>query len=531
MKLKRLAIISSLATLPLAVGAFMLQGQVQATLDGPRLFARVKQMVEQHAVDSLSNTEIYELAARGLVKNLNDPYADLYSPQQLASFQRNTLGNNYGGVGMQIESQDGLITVTRVFPGTPGEMNGVQAGDRIMQVDTTAVTGMKLEDVSGRLTGQAGTKVNVTFAREGVSEPIRVTFTRAIIRVPAVPYTIVLDNGVGYLPLQRFNENAAEQVEQGLQQLRSKGARSYLIDLRGNPGGSLDQSLEISNLFLKPGVEIASVRHRGKTPEVYRANRPSIVDSASVVVLIDQYSASASEIVAGALQDQDRALVVGTSSFGKGLVQTLFPLEGGWAIKLTTGKWYTPSGRSIQGEHKQYADGRFVEYAPDTAETDSARKARPKFKSASGRVVYGGGGVTPDVIVKPDTLSTVELEFLKAVAVKQGVIYNTVYAYARELRNSVKPDFTVQPAWRDELYNRLIKAEVKVDRKQFDAAEPLINRLLEERVTRIAFGDSAWVRRSVPEDQQLVTALDFLKKGRNQRELLAMAAREQGSSH
>ncbi|HEX9892723.1 MAG TPA: S41 family peptidase, partial [Gemmatimonadales bacterium] len=452
---------------------------------------------------------------------------DLYSPQQLATFQRNTLGNNYGGVGMQIESQDGLITVVRVFPGTPGEMGGVQAGDRIMQVDTTAVTGMKLEDVSGRLTGQAGTKVNVAFAREGIPEPIRVTFTRAVIRVPAVPYTLILENGVGYLPLQRFNENAAEQVEQGLQQLRGKGAKSYLIDLRGNPGGSLDQSLEISNLFLKPGVEIASVRHRGKTPEIYRANRLSVIDSSSVIVLIDQYSASASEIVAGALQDQDRALVVGMSSFGKGLVQTLFPLEGGWAIKLTTGKWYTPSGRSIQGEHKQYADGRFVEYVPDTAETDSARKARPQFKSASGRVVFGGGGVTPDVVVKPDTITSPELEFLKAaVAPKQGIIYNTVYAYARELKNTVKPDFKVEPAWREELYNRLVKAEVKLDRAQYDAAEPLITRWLEERVARIAFGDSAWVRRALPEDRQLVTALDYLKKGRNQRELLAMAARE-----
>jgi carboxyl-terminal processing protease len=526
MKFKRFASVSPLVMVALAVGALVLQGQVQVTVDGPRLFARVKQMVEQHAVDSLSNTEIYEMAARGLVKNLNDPYADLYSPQQLASFQRNTLGNNYGGVGMQIESQDGAITVTRVFPGTPGEMGGVQAGDRIIQVDTTTVTGMRLEEVSGRLTGQAGTKVNVVFAREAVSEPIRVTFTRAVIRVPAVPYTMMLDNQVGYLPLQRFNENAAEQVEEGLQRLREQGAKSYLIDLRGNPGGSLDQSLEISNLFLKPGIEIASVRHRGKTPEIYRANRPSVIDSSSVIVLIDQYSASASEIVAGALQDQDRALVVGMSSFGKGLVQTLFPLEGGWAIKLTTGKWYTPSGRSIQGEHKQYADGRFVEYAPDTAETDSARRERPKFKSASGRVVYGGGGVTPDVIVKPDTVTTPELDFLKSVASKQGAIYNTVYAYARELKGSVRPGFTVTPAMRDELYARLVKADVKPDRKLYDAAEPLITRLIAERITRIAFGDSAWVRRALPEDSQLKTALEYLEKGRSQRELLAMAARD-----
>ena len=514
-----------LAILPLGVGALMLQGQT-GQIEGPRLFAQVLRMVGQHAVDSLSSDEIYEKAARGLVKNLNDPYADLYSPEQLASFQRNTLGNNYGGIGMQIENQDGLITVTRVFPGTPGEQGGVQAGDRIMMVDTTATTGMKLDEVSGRLTGPAGTKVHVTFGRAGLNEPIKTTFTRAIIHVPAVPYALMLDGGVGYVPLQRFNESAAEQVEKAIQGLQAKGATSWVFDLRGNPGGSLDQSLEIVNLFLKPGDEIASVRHRGKAPEIFRANRASIIDSARVVVMVDQYSASASEIVAGALQDQDRGLVVGQSSFGKGLVQTLYPLEGGWAIKLTTGKWYTPSGRSIQGEHKQLADGRFVEFAPDSAESDSVRKARPTFKSTGGRLVMGGGGVVPDVIVRPDTITTPEQELFKAVGPKLSVAFTTVYAYARELKGSAKPDFVVTPQMRNELYNRLLKAEVKVERKTFDAAEPLVNRWIETRLASMAFGDSTVFRRTMDDDRQLLTALDYLKKGRSQRELLALAAKE-----
>ena len=524
MKIKRLAAVASLVAIPLVIGAFVLQGQV--SMDGSRIFSQVLRMVEQHAVDSLTNVEIYEKAARGLVKNLNDPYAELYSPQQLASFQRNTLGNNYGGIGMQIQSQDGQITVTTVFNGTPGQQGGVQSGDRILMVDTTAVTGMRIEEVSGRLTGPAGTKVNVTFARAGVPEPIKVLFTRAVIKVPAVPIAVMLENDIGYLVLQRFNENAAQQVENAVEGLRAKGAKAFIIDVRGNPGGSLDQSLEIGNLFLKPGVEIASVRHRGKTPEIYRANRPSIIDSASVVVLVDQYSASASEIVAGALQDQDRALVVGQPSFGKGLVQTLFPLEGGWAIKLTTGKWYTPSGRSIQGEHKQLADGRFVEYAPDSAETDSARRARPQFKSASGRVVLGGGGVTPDVLVKPDTITTPEQEFVRSTATKAAVIYNQMYGFARELKSTVKNDFTVQPEWRDELYRRLVKADVKIDRKLYDDAQAYIDRSLERQISSIAFGDSAMFRRSVSDDRQLLTAIEYIRKAPNQRAMLAMAAKE-----
>ncbi|HEX9755033.1 MAG TPA: S41 family peptidase [Gemmatimonadales bacterium] len=520
---KKLATVLAIALLPLAIGAFVLQGQVRSA-NGPRLFAQVLRYIEEHAVDSLSQAEIYEKAARGLVRNLNDPYAELYSPEQLASFQRNTLGNNYGGIGMQIESQDGLITVTTVFSGTPGEHGGVQAGDRIMVVDTTRVTGMPLDAVSRRLTGPPGTTVNVTFAREGVSEPIRVTFTRAVIQVPAVPYTLVLEGNVGYVPLVRFNESSADQLEKAIRDLRRRNVGAYVLDMRRNPGGSLDQALEISNLFLQPGREIARVRHRGKEPDVFNANRPSIIDSTALVVLINDLSASASEIVAGALQDHDRALVVGTASFGKGLVQTLYPIEGGWAIKLTTGKWYTPSGRSIQGEHKTLEDGRFVEYEPDSLETDSLKKNRPVFRSTGGRIVYGGGGITPDVIVRPDTLNDPEQEFLRALGPRYSLLHTTAFGYARELKTRVQPDFTVPDAWLDELYQRLQKANVKVDRGLYDGAAPYIRRILEQRVATLAFGDSAWFRRIVPEDRQLLTALEYLRKGRTQRELLALAS-------
>jgi carboxyl-terminal processing protease len=530
MNRKRLLMIFGLATIPLAISAFVLQGQVSST-DGPKLFARVLQFVEQYSVDSLSNAEIYEKAARGLVKGLNDPYADLYSPDQLSSFQRNTLGNRYGGIGMQIESQDGLITVTKVFPGTPGERGGVQAGDRILLVDTVSTTGMRIDEVSGRLTGPAGTTVSATFGRAGVQDPIKMTFTRAVIEVPAVPFTVMLDGGVGYLLLQRFNESAGAQMEKATRDLMAQGATSMIIDLRGNPGGSLDQALEISNLFLQPGAEIASVRHRGREPEVYRANRKSIVDSTSIIVLVDNYSASASEIVAGALQDHDRALVVGVGSFGKGLVQTLFPLEGGWAIKLTTGKWYTPSGRSIQGAHTQLADGRFVEYAPDSVESDSARKARPIFHSAGGRLIYGGGGITPDVTVRQDTLWDSEQEFLRTVGPKWPTVNATIYAYARELQSETTPDFAVTPEWLEGLSRRLEKAEIPTVDGSYEAGARFLARQLEQRVATLRFGDSTAFRRQVPYDNQVQMALEYLRKGRTQRDLLALAAQSGGPSN
>jgi hypothetical protein len=196
------------------------------------------------------------------------------------------------------------------------------------------------------------------------------------VHIPAVPYALVLDGGVGYVPLQRFNASAAAEVASALVRLGREGARSFVVDVRGNTGGDMDQSLAISELFLKQGQELASLRWRGDSVDRYAARRPALVPDAPVVVLTDGSTASASEIVAGSLQDHDRALVIGTPSYGKGLVQSLYPLDGGWALKLTTAKWYTPSGRSIQRE--RLADGRPVAIA------DSAR---PVFRSDGGRPV------------------------------------------------------------------------------------------------------------------------------------------------
>lgn len=507
--------------LPLAGGGFIQQGKEPQ--DGARLFSQILQRVEESAVDSLSRAAIFERAARGLIKQLNDPYADLYSPEELASFQRNTLRNNYGGVGMQIENQEGAIIVSRIFPNTPGEKGGVMAGDRIMKVDSTTVSGLRIEQVSQKLLGTPGTEVEVTFQRAGVSEPIKAKFKRAVIRVPAVPYTLVLDGGIGYIPLQSFNESAAQDVEKSLLNLKSRGATSYVLDIRGNGGGSLEQALEIGNLFFKPGQELAAVRHRGRTPEIYKASRNSVVDSIPVVVLVDGSSASASEIVAGSLQDHDRALVIGTTSFGKGLVQTLFPLDGGWAMKITTGKWYTPSGRSIQADHDRLGDERFVEYADDGPTPDTTKRKRPEFKSDGGRIILGGGGVTPDVVVAPDTLPTAERDLARAYGPQQAQWYVALYGTGLQHKGSLKPDFVVQPAWREAFWGKVQAAKINVTRAQFDAGIGLVDRSLETFSARLAFGDSTAFRRSVRYDRQLNTAIDYLRRGGTQRQLLALA--------
>jgi len=285
----------------------------------------------------------------------------------------------------------------------------------------------------------------------------------------------------------------------------------------------------VSGLFLQEGQEIVSVRARKTEPEIARARGPHIGSNIPLVVLVDGSSASATEIVAGALQDHDRALIVGTTSFGKGLVQSVFPLDGGYFLKMTTGKWYTPSGRSIHRERQLLADGRFVETHPDSLETDSARKTRPAFKSDAGRTVYGGGGITPDVIVTDDTLSKNEQEFLRSIAAKGQVVQTELENYAFELKGTVKRDFTTPAAWTTELSRRLTAKGVIIEPKYQAAATRLLGRELEHRVARLAFGDAASKERELPTDRQLREAMVLLEKATTQRELFTVARLEPGA--
>jgi carboxyl-terminal processing protease len=342
----------------------------------------------------------------------------------------------------------------------------------------------------------------------------------------------VLDNRIAYIPLQTFNETAADELQGAVNRLLKQGAKGVILDLRSNPGGILDQGLSVADLFLPAGKQIASVRTRQGPPQTFVSHGTEHVPGVPLVVLVDGYSASASEIVAGALQDHDRALVVGTTSYGKGLVQTVYPLDGGWALKMTTGKWFTPSGRSIQKDRKKLSPEEAAESglpvtpeesAPDSLEKESVKKNRPAFRSDGGRVVYGGGGITPDVIVAEDTATTQEQEFAKAIAPKFGALRSVLYSYALEFKGKVTPDFTVKPEWREELYRRLTQANVPVDKKQYDAAAPLVNRWISQQVARLAFGDSTSFRRGIPDDPQMKRALELLKKGQTQKDLFALA--------
>lgn len=509
---------------PLVAGGFALQERTSQ--DGARLFDQVLGLVSERFVDTVGVGALYEKAARGLVEELQDPYSELYTPKQLAQFQQNT-GGRYGGLGMQIEPVPGRgISVMKVFPNTPAQKAGVMAGDAIVLIDTINTRGWTSQQVSDVLKGEPGSRVTVGFAREGVSEPLKMSLTRAIIHVPAVPYTLSFGD-VGYIPLlDGFNETSGEEVAKAVNAVQSEGAKSIILDLRDNPGGYLEQALAISNLFLNPGQEILSVRGRGQPPQIFNARGRPMAPDIPLVVLVNGRSASASEIVAGALQDHDRALIIGETSFGKGLVQSLFPLDGGYAVKLTTAKWYTPVGRSIQKERKLLPDGRFVEVYPDSLPADSLRKLRPAYKSDAGRVVYGGGAITPDLHISPDTFTTAEQELAKAIAPKSQIFFQELASFAYDQKGKATEDFEVTPAWHAEFYDRLEKAGLTVDRQVYDSGVGFVDFWMVPRVAETSFGAAESRRRELTRDPQFQKAIEVLHKGATQKDLFAVASAE-----
>ena len=519
---RRAVVGAILVAVPLVAGGFVWQSR--EARDGAALFDQVLQRVSARFVDTVDATALYEKAARGLIAQLNDPYTTLYTPKEFAAFTQGTNGR-YAGVGMQIEDIKGNITVNRVFPNTPAAAAGIAQGDRIVMIDSASTRGWGSDSVSSKLKGEPGTRVRVRFQRPGVPEPINATFTRATIHIPAVPFVTMLDAGVGYIPVQGFNETASAETIRGIQQLQREGMKSLILDLRGNPGGILDEAFVMSNLFLPKGKEILSYRGRADMNQEFIAQQDPMLPNLPVVVLVDDGTASASEIVAGALQDHDRALIIGTTSFGKGLVQSLFRLDGGYALKMTTAKWFTPSGRSIQRPRK-YVNGRFVEEeAPDSLESDSARKARPAFRSDAGRVIYGGGGISPDIIVRPDTLSAIEQKAARQLTPKLQESFSILSQLTEEMRPTIKSTaFVVSPEIRREYYHRLLAAHVPVDSLTYFSASAYFDRFIGARIARAVFGDSTAAKRSFAEDPQIGKALELLRRGGTQRDLLSMAA-------
>jgi len=386
------------------------------------LFGTVYREISSKYVDQVDPEAFMRAGIEGMLSTL-DPYTVFLDDDAADDLHIMTAGQ-YGGVGIEIgvRGKDKVLTVISPIEDTPAERQGIRPGDRIIEIEGHSTAGFTTDQAAEYLRGDPGTKVNMLIERLGVAEPLSFTLERAMITVRDVTFAGMLDGGVGYIKLARFSRNAGEEVRKAVEDLKARGMAGLILDLRRNPGGLLPAAVEVTQNFVPKGVEIVSTQ--GRDPESrrsYTSQVEPVAPDVPLVVLVDEGSASASEIVAGALQDLDRAVVVGKTSFGKGLVQTLVDFKEGKALKITTARYYTPSGRLIQKMDYFGDDSESIVHLAPASDSSAALE---QYHTRAGRIVYGGGGITPDLEVSLPEVGRFETEIIR-----DGLLYEFAAQY------------------------------------------------------------------------------------------------------
>ena len=483
----------------LVCGGWLLGRGFSVPSDGlqrERLFDDVVSRIQRYYVDSVPLPVLFEKALAGLITEIGDPNTLYLPPDRLKRLTESTSGL-YTGAGVRFDVRDGVPTVIAPLPGGPAERAGVLSGDRIFEIDGKSTRGWTDEETRNAMRGPAGTHLTFRIDRPGRTGPLSVVLTRDEVHRQAVRRTALVAAGVGYVDLRGFNDSTEGELTRAIDSLASAGMRSLVLDLRGNPGGLLTQGVAVADLFLDPNQTI--VRMRGRSAEVTRAYEDRLAQrwpALPIVALVDEGSASAAEIVAGALQDHDRALVVGRTSYGKGSAQGVFQTSVG-GLKLTTARWYTPSGRSID------------RHDPRAVDADSGQT----YKTDAGRVVYGGGGIAPDVVAGDTALAPAELVLQHVLGERVTDFRDALTAYAASLRGKGRvpsPEFEVTAAMLDGAWRLMRDRGFAFDKRVYDGASGLVSKLLGREIVRLEFGAAAESRRAINEDDVIQRALALL---------------------
>ena len=481
--------------------------------EGAQLFESVFRRVQNEYVEPVTDSALYRKSLDGMLYELRDPYSTFLPPDRFARLTETTSGN-YAGLGVEVDLRDGWLIVVAPLAGGPAERAGVQSGDRIIEIGGKQTKGWTNEEASKVLRGKPGTTVSLKIERPGISSPIDLEVQRTTIHQSAVRRASLLGEGVGYIDLKAFSDSTVKELNNAISSLLGRGMKTLVLDLRTNPGGLLAQGVRVSDMFLDPGQKIVSMRGR-----LAEANR-DYADSAKqrwpklpLLVLVDGRSASAAEIVAGALQDHDRAVIIGRPTYGKGSAQSVisFGLQGG--LKITTARWFTPAGRSIA--RKLPAD--------DDGDSPPPPAQRERFRTDAGRTVYGGGGITPDVIAGDSVTPPVEGTFIRALGAKAGHFRDAVTDYALYLKATrvvASPDFVVTAAMREEVWKRMKARGVDIPRTVYDEAEPLVSRVIAFDIARYVFGSEAEFQRRASVDKPLQKALELARGAKTESDLL-----------
>jgi len=538
-------------TLILVVTALVVGIGVSNFLDDSTVFTQltkikdVLSLIQRNYVDTVDIQKLTSTAITSMLSQL-DPHS-VYMTPQLTEQEGERFQGSYQGVGLEILVVNDTLMVVNPMGGGPAARLGILSNDRIIEISDTSCIGITTQDAAKKLRGPKGTKVGVTIRRAGEKELLRYDIVRDNISITSVDVALMLRDDVGYVSVNRFAATTDDEMRAALDTLRAQGMKKLILDLRGNPGGILNEAVDMADEFLDGGPKSAPRKvvytksHDGRMDETFFAKDGDPYEKLPLVVLISHGSASASEIVAGALQDWDRALIVGETSFGKGLVQRQWDLSDGSAVRLTVARYYTPSGRLIQRpydgiDRDEYVRQAFtggdstgiedpVDTAGDTpAALPSADSARPEFSTNAGRIVYGGGGITPDHVVKPGDLTETTSNMLR-----RNVFYLFASGYldgeGRSLRTeygdvgAFTEKFRVSDAMMASFRDFVKGKEIAIDEKQFATDETYIRTRLKAQIGQSLFNDPGWYRTMLPTDTQVKKALELLPEAEKMAQL------------
>lgn len=509
--------------------------QIEKVFSGDNLREGIRKLndvliyTEKYYVEAVDTPKLVEAAIQGLISKL-DPHSVYIPPEQLTSVEESLRGD-FEGIGIEFQVVNDTLTVVSPITGGPSEELGIMAGDRIIKIDTKLVVGITNEEVRKKLRGKAGTKVSVSILRTGVKEEIDYTITRDKIPTYSVDTHFMIDEITGYVSISRFQETTFDELYSALQKLESSGMTQLVLDLRGNPGGYLSQAVKIADLFIdgKKKIVFTSGR-RDEFKEEYFAEKKYPFEKIPLIVLINKGSASASEIVSGAVQDWDRGLVVGETSFGKGLVQRQFDLHDKSAIRLTISQYFTPSGRLIQRDYKnknskkdyysevselEEEDGENIDH---TAEQDTTR---PSYKTDKGRTIYGGGGITPDYIVNSETITEYSRNLLR-----NNIFYQFILSYLDKNREKIQSKYngnlklySTEFNFTESELNEFIKfAEsktVKFSSDDFTKDKDYISTRLKAQIARDFWKNEGWYTVMINIDNQVQKSITLFSEAKN----------------
>jgi carboxyl-terminal processing protease len=497
-----------------------------------RAFTAALNAIEANYIDKVESDRLVYGAVRGMLSTL-DPHSSFFDPKEYAQMRERQEGRYYG-IGVSIQVYDGDVTAMSVFEGSPAYKKGIRRGDVLAKVAGEDAKGWTVDQAMHKLRGAKGTSVEVGVKRRGYEQLIPFQLTRDEVYIPTVPAYFMLDATTGYIRMQDFGENTDRDVKHALHDLSSKGMKRLLFDIRGNPGGPLDQAIKVANEFLPKGKMI--VYTRGRVPnsdQDYHATEDSEFTDIPIVALVNRNSASASEIVSGALQDHDRAYIVGETTFGKALVQSVYRISGGAGLALTTAHYYTPSGRIIQRPW----DASFDEYLSYSLRDQDANKAHNPSdlkRTDAGRPVYSGGGIEPDKRVSGPLQPSVASEGFNPgrvgrMLIARGEFANYAQKYAAEGdtrisqasagRKNVKPNFVVDDAMVADFREQLKTDRVKIDEDAFTKDLDFIKAMMRFEIDNAVFGIADARRHLISVDPQAQAALTMFGEAQKLAEL------------